>query len=1182
MSLCHPYRFAVALLSPFVWPLIANGAEVDVSKLPAAAAAYDFAKDIRPLLEQQCVSCHGETKQKGKFRMDTREGLLKGGEDGVAIVQGKSGESSLIHYVARLVEDMEMPPKKEDALKPEQIALLRAWVDAGAPWPDGVKLVAASPVPASVDATKLAQMPPAAERKIDFVKDIQPLFESNCYECHGPRKQEADFRLDHKPTLFRGGELGPAIVPGKSAESLLVQFVSGLREEGVMPKKGARLSNEQIGLLRAWIDQGADFPDAASVVLKDNRDHWAFKSPVKPVAPSVKTGDWPRNDLDRFILAKLEKEGLHPSSEAEKATLLRRLSLDLIGLPPTVKELNDYLADQSPDAYQKQVERLLASPHYGEKWGRHWLDAARYADTDGFEKDKPRFAYFYRDWVINAFNRDLPYNEFIIEQLAGDQLPNPTQDQIVATGFLRNSMINEEGGVDPEQFRMDAMFDRMDCVGKSILGITIQCCQCHNHKYDPITQKEYYRLFAFLNNDAEGQPVVYSPDAQMKRADLLRQIGEIEQKLQQETPDWRERMNQWEDQVTAKPQPEWIVVNAPFEDISTDGQKFLPQKDGSFLAQGYAPTKSAPKFTVKTDLKNISAFRLELLNDSNLPANGPGRSLKGTCALTEFEVSAAPADDEKKRAKVKLVKATADYSDPADSALESYFEDRSGKKRVTGPADYAIDGKDETAWGMDAGPGRRNVPHNAVFQAEHPINHEQGTLLTFVLKQDHGGWNSDDLMTNNLGRFRVSITSSPDAEADPIPARTREILKVPREQRAPAQVTALFSYWRTTVPEWKDANGRIDELWKKHPEGSTQLVLIKRSDMRETHVLKHGDWLKPGPAVIAGTPSVLNPLPADAPPTRLTLAKWLVDPKAPTTARVYVNRIWEHYFGIGIVSTAEDFGTQSEAPSHPELLDWLACEFMEHGWSMKAVHRLIVSSATYRQSSKMTAEDYQRDPYNRLLARGPRFRVDGEIVRDIALSASGLLNPEMGGRSVMPPAPEFLFKPPASYAPFPWIEETGAERYRRAVYTLRRRSTPYPMLQAFDTPNADTSCARRSRSNTPLQALMTLNETLSVEAAQALAKRILEEGGKTDGERIDYAFRRCLSRSPSDSERDELLKLMEKERTRIADGWIDPWMLATGKSEKPSLPPNTTPAQLAAYTVVSRVLLNLDETITKE
>ena len=1015
---------------------------------------------------------------------------------------------------------------------------------------------------------------------MDFVKDIQPIFQKACYECHGPRKQEAEFRLDHKPTVFKGGELGVAIVPGKSAESLLVQFVGGLRDEGVMPKKGPRLSAEQIGLLRAWIDQGADFPESASVVLKDTRDHWAFKPPVKSALPAVRNDTWPRNVIDRFVLARLEREGLPPSPEAAKETLIRRVTLDLIGLPPTPEELAAFLKDASPEAYQKQVDRLLASPHYGERWGRHWLDVARYADSDGYEKDKPRWIWFYRDWVINAFNRDMPYDQFVLEQVAGDLLPNPTQDQIVATGFFRNSLLNEEGGVDPEQFRMEEMFDRLDMLGKSVLGLTINCCQCHNHKYDPFSQEEYYRIFAFLNNDNEGSRTVYTTEQWRKIAELQGRIHDAEMALQQAHPDWSRRMSAWEDALKSEARPDWQILG--IANAGDNSQRYTELKDQSLLAQGYAPTKLDAIFNCTTPLGGVTAFRLELLNDPNLPASGPGRSFKGTCALTEFQIQAGHTSEGKKGGEFfKIASATADFGDPPNSPVESNFEDKSGKTRVTGPIDYAIDGKQETAWGMDAGPGRRNVPHEAVFVLEKPIA-EAGAALTIHLKQMHGGWNSDDLMTNNLGRFRISVCTATAPKADAIPKHVRQLLTIPRDQRTEAQTAEIFSYWRTTIPEWKDANDRIAALWKDHPEGKTTLVLNARGESRETHLLKRGDWLKPAKPVRPGVFSVLNSLPADAPPTRLTLAHWLVDRRAPTTARVIVNRIWQSYFGIGLVATPEDFGTQGEAPSHPELLDYLACDFMDHDWSIKYLQRLIVNSATYRQVSKVTPELYQRDQYNRLLARGPRFRVDGEIVRDIQLSVSGLLNPAMGGMPVMPPAPVFLFQPPASYAPFPWIESTGTERYRRAVYTWRRRSTPYPMLQIFDTPDGSTSCARRSRSDTPLQALTTLNETLAVEAARAFAEHILVEGGKSDSERIDYAFRRALSREPSDAERREILDLIAKQQRRIAEGWIDPWELATGAHERPEIPAGSTPAQLAAYTVVSRVLLNLDEAITKE
>jgi hypothetical protein len=453
-------------------------------------------------------------------------------------------------------------------------------------------------------------------------------------------------------------------------------------------------------------------------------------------------------------------------------------------------------------------------------------------------------------------------------------------------------------------------------------------------------------------------------------------------------------------------------------------------------------------------------------------------------------------------------------------------------------------------------------------------------------------------MNNNLGRFRLSATTATNTlVADPLPKKVRDIITtIPGDRRSLAQQAAVFSYWRTTVPDWKEANVKIDKLIDGWPEGATALTLTAREDSRKTSVLKRGDWLKPTKPVTGGVPSVLHPLSADAPVTRLSLARWLADKKSPTTARVFVNRVWQSYFGLGLVSTSEDFGMQSEAPSHPELLDWLAVEFMEPGdhtpgtkrqaprpWSVKHLHRLIVNSATYRQSSKVTSELLERDPYNRSLTRGSRFRVEGEIVRDIALAASGLLNPKIGGRSVMPPAPEYLFQPPASYAPFPWKDEVGEEKYRRALYTFRRRSTPYPMLQTFDVPNADISCVRRLRSNSPLQALVSLNESIFVECAQNLARKTLEEGGKTDAERLTYAFRRALSRPPAEDEKQELLSLLEKQKQRIADGWVNPVEVATGESRIPSkLPIGVTPTQLAAYTVVSRVLLNLDETITKE
>jgi mono/diheme cytochrome c family protein len=1030
------------------------------------------------------------------------------------------------------------------------------------------------------DAEKEAADDKAA--KIDYAKQIQPLLKAKCYECHAEKKQEGGLRLDVRSAALRGGELGAAIVPEKAAESLLIKAVSGESDDITrMPAEGDALSPEEIKLLGDWIDQGAEWPETGEQTGKDARDHWAFKAPVRPALPEVKQGDWVRNDIDRFVLARLEKEGLSPSVEADKATLLRRLSLDLIGLPPTIAELDAFLADTSTDAYEKQVERLLKSPHYGERWGRHWLDAARYADSDGFEKDKSRFIWFYRDWVINAFNKDMPYDQFVIEQIAGDQLPNATQDQIVATGFLRNSMINEEGGIDPEQFRMEAMFDRMDCIGKSVLGLTIQCAQCHTHKFDPITQEEYYRVFAFLNNDHESQPVVYTSDELLRRDDLSRQIKEIEAGLKVRAEDWRARMAKWEAEVATK-QVAWETLEpAEYAEVG-GGAKLKLLGDQSMLCGGYAPTKCTYRVSGPTKLKRVTAVRIELLNDPNLPCNGPGRSFKGTCALTELRVEAAANDKFGERQSVKIAKSFADF-EQAESPLEPNFDDRSGKKRIVGPVKFAVDGKDETAWAIDAGPGRRNQPREAVFVFEKPVEFEAGVAITVHLAQNHGGWNSDDHQNNLLGRFRVSVTAA-DVNEDPtLTPRVREVLTTTAEKRSAEQVDALFRAFRASVAEWKAENEKIAALWSQWPAGQTTFSFTARENPRETHVLRRGDFLKPAKEVSAGVPAVLHPLPEDANASRLAFARWLVDRKSPTTARVFVNRIWQNYFGTGIVATSEDFGVQSEAPSHPGLLDWLAVEFMDRGWKIKDMHRMIVTSATYRQSSRVTTELLERDPANRLLARGSRLRVDGEIVRDIALATSGLLNPKLGGPSVFAPAPEFLFQPPNSYAPFPWETVKGPERYRRAVYTFRRRSTPYPALSVFDVPNADFSCVRRARSNTPMQALTTLNEEIFVDCARALAVRVLREGGKTDDARIKHAFRLVVSREPAAEETEVIRNLLIKQRRRIAGGWVNPWEVATGAGAKPEdLPNGATPADLAAYTVAARVVLNLDEAITRE
>ena len=999
-----------------------------------------------------------------------------------------------------------------------------------------------------------AALPSAAAREVDFVKDIQPILSERCYSCHGAKKQEGQLRWDAREIALRGGEHGPVIVPGKSDQSKMILLVAGVDPENVMPKKGERLSTEQVGLLRRWIDQGANWPENASVKIADPREHWSFKAPVLPRVPAVKNAKWPRNELDRFVLARLEKENLKPSPEADRATLLRRLSLDLTGLPPTIAELDAFLADRSPEAYGKQVERLLASPHYGERWGRHWLDAARYADSNGFEKDLARSIWPYRDWVINALNRDLPFDQFAIEQLAGDLLPNATLEQKVATGFLRNSMLNEEGGVDPEQFRVESVIDRVDCVGKTFLGLTVNCAQCHNHKYDPISQKEYYQLFAFLNSDDEPDLEVPSAQQSAERAAILKKVAAMEDALLHGDAGVRARMAEWEKTMRELPR-RWTVLE-PESFFAAVGTKLTKLGDNSLLATASSPPNSGYTVTARTRLKNITAFRIETLRDANLPSFGPGRSKNGNFVLTEFSVDAAPMEGGGPTNRIALQHATADLA------------------QTDFPVTSAIDGvsTNKTGWGIDAGPLLRNRDHQAVFETKEGAGYEGGTIFTFSLQQSFG-------QQHTIGRFRIAVsTDDGPVMADPLTPQARAILAVAPEKRSPEQQRILFEVFRMTDPQLAGTNKKIDELMKTWPEAATTLVLMSRAEPRETHIFKRGNFQKPGDAVAPGVPAVLHALPANAPLNRLTFARWIADRKNPMTPRVMVNRFWQEYFGRGLVMTAEDLGTQGEAPSHPELLDWLACTFMDGGWSMKAMHRLIVNSATYRQSSRVSPELYQRDQYNRLLAHGPRFRLEGEIVRDVALSAAGLLSGKVGGPPVYPPIPPGVLN--LGYDVMKWPTSAGEERYRRAMYTFWKRSVPYPALSIFDVPNADVACPRRLRSNTPLQALTTLNDTLFQEAAQAMALRIYREGGTNEVERARFAFRLCTSRAPSATELQTVLGLYT-EQINYFDGRTAS-ALKVALADPKTVPEDLNLHSVAAWTMVSRVLLNLDEALTKE
>lgn len=1017
----------------------------------------------------------------------------------------------------------------------------------------------------------------AAASAVDFARDIRPILNDHCLHCHGPdpASRKAGLRLDLPEEAFKARHGVAAIVPGDPEASEALRRVISADPAEVMPppEMNKALDPAQVALLRAWIAEGAPWPR-----------HWAFEAPARPAVPAVSRPEWPRNPIDAFVLARLDREGIAPAPEADRATLLRRLHLDLIGLPPSPEELDAFLAADPGAGHAAAVEALLASPHYGEHWAREWLDAAQYADSDGFEKDKPRMVWAWRDWVINAFNANQPYDAFVRDQIAGDLMPGATRDQVVATGFLRNSMINEEGGVDPEQFRVEAIFNRVDVVGRSVLGLTMQCAQCHTHKFDPITHTEYFRFFAYFNNTHEANVAVLSDAEEAAAAEVRARVAAVEDRLRGTVPGWAGDLAAWEDAVRARPAPDWRPVALAFDDTASGGQKFLPRGDGSYLAAGYAPTRFAPKMAGDSPLETITAIRLELLPDPNLPRGGPGRSIHGTCALSEFEFRLAPADapfdafDQWER--VPIAGAVADVNPPR-RPLGPEFPDKGGREAFTGPVAYAVDGDGNTAWTTDIGPGRSNTARQAVFTLAEPLAIPPGTRLAFRLHQNHGGWNSDDNQTNNLGAFRLSVTNAATLPDAAIPADVEALVRRGPAGRTAEEAARVFSHWRATRPDFALTNLHIETLWRDHPAGTTQLVYMERDTPRATHRLDRGDFLAPAEAVEPGVPDFLHPPPPGAPPNRLGLAQWITDPAAPTTARVYVNRVWQRYFGVGLVDTPGDLGTQGSPPSHPELLDWLAVEFMENGWDIKALHRRIVTSATYRQDARVRPELLDRDPDNRLLARGARFRVEGETVRDIALAASGLLHPAVGGPSVHPPAPAFLFEPPASYGPKPWPVSAGPDQYRRGLYVFRFRSVPHPALQVFDTPPGDAPCTGRQRSNTPLQALTTLNEPMFLEAARALAARTIREAGPGDDARIAYAFRRCASRAPDPEDTAALRAFLDAQRARIAGGELDPGAILLAGDAHSAEPAHLHDPEWAAWTLAARVLLNLDETLTR-
>lgn len=1047
--------------------------------------------------------------------------------------------------------------------------------------------------------------PLARAATVDFVKDIQPVFEANCVKCHGPSRSENGLRLDSRADALKGGEHGPALVAGKAAESLVIQVVTGTHAElPRMPKKGDPLSPDQITSLRTWIDQGAVWPE--SVAKKsDGRDHWAFQPITHPQPPKLdgKLRKSVRDPIDNFVFARLAQEKLSPSPEADRTTLIRRVSLDLTGLPPSPEEVDAFVADKSPDAYAKVVERLLQSSHYGEKWGRHWLDAARYADSNGFEKDRTRSIWPWRDWVIQAFNDDQPFDQFTREQLAGDLLANgPDNDPKTearnlklreATGFLRNSMVNMEGGIEPEKFRVETIIDRVDAVGRTWLGLTIACAQCHNHKYDPISQKEYYQFYDFLNQDVEPKLDVPSKDTQAKRDAITSAARAIEDRLLADAS-VSAKFNGWLEaqQRAGTTAPHWEPINAT--EWHSSPMKFEKQEDFSLLGGGDVYNSGVIRVWVDLPQTNLTGFRLEALNHGNLPFSGPGLDQKGDFLVGEFMVEATPLRE--------LNSPNAGATNFVATTNRIRFTRALADVEAPGlPAGAMIDGVTTNGgWGTAFTKGRRNQERRAVFEAAQPFGFEGGSRLLLTVNSKPGEYlnnSSDRVSSFIIGRLRLSFTTNAvPLSVDPLSEKQHALLALAPGQRTREQQRELFRVFLFQEPSLAEAAKQWDDAWKDWPAAeNTTLALQARDTRRDTRLFKRGDWQKPTTPVTADVPAVLPPMDPKAPHNRLGLADWLTSTNNPLTARVLANRVWQHYFGTGLVPTPEDFGTRADKPSHPELLDWLASELMTptfnvsrpttdtgHAvpWSLKNLHRLIVSSATYRQSSRVTPELLEKDPYNRLLARGPRVRVDAEAVQDIALKASGLLSPKVGGPSVFPPLPDGVMA--LAYNQIAWNVSEGDDRYRRAMYTFWKRSVPYPAMLMFDTPAAEQSCVRRVRSNTPLQALTTLNEPTFNQAARWLAWRALS-AAPSDESRAVWAFRQCVSRPPSPEESAVLLKLLAQARDEYATKSKEAAQFAFADPKNPApLPSGTGVADLAAWSTVTRAILNLDETITKE
>ena len=980
----------------------------------------------------------------------------------------------------------------------------------------------------------------------DFAREVRPILSNRCFKCHGPDEtsREAGLRLDLRPEALRELDSGlRAVVPGHSDDSELVARIESSDADVVMPPPSTKvaLTADEKRILKEWIAAGAEY-----------KPHWAFIAPQSPPVPTVARADWPRNEIDRFVLARLEQEGLAPAAEADRATLCRRVWLDLVGVAPSPEELDAFLADTAPDAYEKLVERLMASPQYGERWARRWLDLARYADTNGYEKDRPRPIWPYRDWVIRALNTDMPFDQFTVRQLAGDLLPGATPDDIVATGFHRNTMLNEEGGIDPLEFRYLAMVDRVATTGATWLGLTTGCAQCHTHKFDPLTHTDYFALFALMNNADEPKWVIPGPEVDAQRAQATARHAALLAELPQQWPlpagaddaaaektgraARREmalltRFDAWNREETARA-VRWEVAIPAAMTSSMPHLSLLP--DGSVLAGGDITKSDVYTFTLPAANHPVSAVRLEVLPHESLPAGGPGLTYyegpEGDFFLSELEVAVAGT-------RRRMSRGTQSFAEGGNTAAK------------------AIDGDMSSGWAVNGGQGRE---HAAVFQLESPL--PAGEPLEITLRFERH-------FACGLGRLRFSVAENGAAEARGVSADIENMLLVEPLERSQAQRESLFTAFLLVAPELAKPVEGVRAREREMQGGQQTLVLQARPADNRRRTFRHhrGEFGQPREEVAPAAPAFLPPLSKDAPPDRLALAKWLVSPEHPLTSRVVVNRQWQAFFGRGIVPSLEDFGYQSTPPSHPELLDWLATELVRRGWSLKAIHRLIATSSTYRQASAATPELAARDRDNSLLARGPRVRLEAEVIRDTLLKSAGMLSTKMYGPGVRPPQP-------TGVTDGAWEASTGDDRHRRTLYTFQKRTFPFAMTTTFDGPTGESCLARRDVSNSAMQALTLLNDPMFLEVARGLATVALA-AGSDDGSRLRQISRRVLSRDLDAEEAAVLLAFLGQQRQRLAAGQLDAAQLAG--------PGAGDATERAAWMLVARALMNLDEAIVK-